>query len=102
MMRDWRYTFIHVPLQEVGNILIKSIRIRIQKYDESKRICAYWWIALCLYLRLIVFSGAYLRVTVRQCMGQKFKVVLTVYRHGSIWCSCQMRTRPYKRGRRIV
>ena len=34
----------HSPLQEFGDMLIKSVAIRIQRHG-GKRICACWWIA---------------------------------------------------------
>ena len=44
-MQDWGFVFVHTPLQEVGEMLIKSITKRVQKYRDE-RICAYLWIAL--------------------------------------------------------
>ena len=43
--RDWGCAFAHAPLQEFGDMLIKSIRTRI-KIFQGKRICASWWIPL--------------------------------------------------------
>ena len=42
-MRHWGSEFVHLPLQEVGDITIKSIRNRIQQY-EGRQICACWYI----------------------------------------------------------
>ena len=64
---------MHAPLQEVGDILIKSIRNRIQQY-QCKRICACWWIAPFVSASLCVLCPcACLPVPVRKRMEDRME-----------------------------
>ena len=42
---EGEFAGVHAPLQESGDMLIKSIRNRIKR-SEDKRICACWYITL--------------------------------------------------------
>ena len=41
----WWFVFAHVPVQEYGEILTRSIQHRTQRCD-GRQICECWWIAL--------------------------------------------------------
>ena len=60
-MHDWRCAFVHVPMPEVGDMLIEDIENIIQKYGR-KRIGACWWIAV------FVSASACIRASICVCL----------------------------------